>query len=202
MRFASDGTLLGAIPAEVATNITQPFRTAVTKYFEWESKKYLVEWNFVWADHNRLIDVTADDLSTLTADNWSETGIYLGQAPNPERYGDVDYFIADDGSLNIVTLVTNNGIRLDRYAGTGTAIAKVTKDQLSIYPNPASNRLFVSSKAGASKVEIISVAGAVVKTVSNVSAEAINVSDLKTGIYFVKVTSNDGTVGVSKFMKK
>ena len=173
------------------------------KYFEWEGKKYLLEYAWSWAGKPRLIDVSAEDLSTLTVgDHVTLAGDYLGQEAVPLVWGDVDYFIGEDGSLNLITLDAGNGIMLKRIPASPVSVGEIAKDQLSIYPNPTSNMLYVSHPAGVSKVEIINVTGALVKSLNNVSAEGINVSGLNTGVYFVQVTTNDKTVVVSKFMKK
>ena len=81
-------------------------------------------------------------------------------------------------------------------------LKETKKNQLRIYINPANNMLYVSHPAGVSKVDIISVTGAAVKSASKVSEEGINISDLNKGVYFVKVTTKEKTVAVSKFIKQ
>lgn len=201
-RMAADGTSLGVIPDEVATgNASGLERTYVSKYFEWDNKKYLYVYSWHWADHCRLIDVSAEDISTLTVDDWQEVGTYLGQQADELKWGDVDYFIGEDGVLNLVTLVSSNGIRLDRLQPTGTSAKELTQNQLRIYPNPTKDFLNITHSEGVSKVEIISLAGVVVKSVNNLSQERVDVSMLNSGVYFVKVATRNNTVSVSKFIK-
>jgi len=205
-RLAADGTFLGAIPDEVAVSPTgysdaAKERTLVTKYFEWGEKKYLYVYSWHWADHCRLIDVSGEDPSALTLENQQEIGDYLGQIDHPFRWGDVDYFIAEDGSLNLVTLVSSNGIRLDRIEATGTLAKELKKNELRIYPNPTKKFLNIKHSGGVSKVEIINMAGIVVKTFTNLDQERVDVSMLNSGVYFVKVASKEKTISVSKFMK-
>ncbi len=70
--------------------------------------------------------------------------------------------------------------------------------QFAVYPNPAKNSLTISNTANASidKVNITDVNGRIVKDieVANVTETQINVSDLTTGIYFVKMTTDQGVV--------
>ena len=50
-------------------------------------------------------------------------------------------------------------------------------------------------------MEIINMAGIVVKTITNLDQERVDVSMLNSGVYFVKVASKEKTISVSKFMK-
>ncbi len=63
-------------------------------------------------------------------------------------------------------------------------------NNISIYPNPVNNLITVNSQEPIHKVEIIDINGKLIKTISNNSKKTtIDVSDLKTGIYFVKADS-------------
>jgi len=72
---------------------------------------------------------------------------------------------------------------------------------VKLYPNPAENNLYISGKSTLSKVEVYTVLGAQVKEYSNV-LQSINVSDLKTGIYIIRLTDTNGKTVTSKFIKK
>lgn len=72
---------------------------------------------------------------------------------------------------------------------------------LRLYPNPAVNDLYISGKTTQSKVEIYNVVGKQVKVYGNI-LQSIDVSDLNTGVYFVKLTDVTGKTVTSKFIKK
>lgn len=75
------------------------------------------------------------------------------------------------------------------------------KNNFSIYPNPANNVVTVSKNntAEISSINITDINGRIVKEVVN-GLTTINVSDLNTGVYFLKVISNEG-VGTTKLIK-
>ena len=200
--YDSEGNIIGQIPADVATitgSGTTP-RIAV-KYLEYAGKKFLLEWNWVWADHTRLIDISGD-LMALTSDNAEEIGSYLGQAPNPLHWGDVDYFIEND-TLNIITLATNNGIKLDKYYLTPTAAEVITNHKdISVYPNPAKNQITVAHPDGCERVEFFNLLGASVKVVVDVTNSPIDISDLNNGVYLLRITPNSGSTQVKKIIKQ
>jgi hypothetical protein len=74
-------------------------------------------------------------------------------------------------------------------------------NSVKLYPNPAENDLYISGKPNLSKVAVYTVLGTQVKEYSNV-LQSINVSDLKTGIYIIRLTDTNGKTVTSKFMKK
>ncbi len=72
--------------------------------------------------------------------------------------------------------------------------------ELSIYPNPASDAIYITEAADV--VEVVNFAGATVLVAADVEANSsIDISSLSTGVYFVKATI-DGQIAVSKLIKK
>jgi hypothetical protein len=89
-------------------------------------------------------------------------------------------------------------------SGLGVA-AVVAKEGLLIYPNPAEKELKIKDfKLAIKSVEVIDMIGNIMLNVefpiSNVERK-INVSSLISGIYFIKVTTDMGSV-VKKFIKE
>lgn len=75
---------------------------------------------------------------------------------------------------------------------------------INLFPNPTSDVLNIDNKTNEiiSNVSIYSISGALIKEVKSInSIESISVSDLQTGIYFVKLSVND-EVKNYKFIKK
>jgi len=85
--------------------------------------------------------------------------------------------------------------------GTNVSVSTNRADAVKIYPNPAVNNLYISSKSEVRKVVIYNVVGKQVKEYSNV-LQSVNVSDLKSGVYMIKTTDANGKSVTSKFMKR
>ena len=84
----------------------------------------------------------------------------------------------------------------------------VTQNELntliSLYPNPASNVFYINNKSNQtiSNISIYSINGMLVKEIKNASeANVIYVSDLQTGIYFVKLRVGESLINY-KLIKK
>ncbi|SCY91291.1 T9SS-dependent choice-of-anchor J family protein [Flavobacterium caeni] len=111
------------------------------------------------------------------------------------------YFVTDGGTTgansNIIGVDT---FSIDRPLNTEGFFAA----NFAVSPNPASNVLNVNAKTGASlkKIELTDMNGRIVKSLDmgNVSQTQINVSDLQSGIYLLKISSDSG-VGTSKIVK-
>ena len=86
------------------------------------------------------------------------------------------------------------------YPTLGLADNVETK-KLTLYPNPVSDQLYISSEdQKVENVTIYNLSGNVVRNISN-EVESIDVSNLGTGNYLVKVTTDQGSV-TKKIVKK
>lgn len=75
------------------------------------------------------------------------------------------------------------------------------KDNLEIYPNPISNILNISTKTNLTieAIQITDMNGRIIKETRQ-STNTINTSELNTGVYFLRITTNQGA-GTTKIIK-
>lgn len=78
------------------------------------------------------------------------------------------------------------------YSGTLGIDQKFITSSLTLYPNPVSNQLFITAE-NIQRIEIYNMLGSLVKTATK-DTESIDVSNLTTGNYLVKITTDLGTV--------
>ena len=73
-------------------------------------------------------------------------------------------------------------------------VNELTNGQIMVYPNPASELVNVKSDYTITGIDVINFVGQTVWTVSNVDAKTakINVTSLRSGVYFVKVSTDQG----------
>ncbi|WP_194765969.1 T9SS type A sorting domain-containing protein [Tamlana sp. I1] len=64
--------------------------------------------------------------------------------------------------------------------------------QLKVYPNPVSDIVYINSVSKVEKVEIYSIQGALVLKTANTNIKEVNMSQLKTGTYLIKIYTNSG----------
>ncbi len=80
-------------------------------------------------------------------------------------------------------------------------VENFNRDRISIHPNPVSKTLYLKNLNSESyTVKIYSVQGQLLRFI-NFSSEELNVTNLKTGIYFIEITSSKGSKQVERFIK-
>ena len=91
----------------------------------------------------------------------------------------------------------------DMYFGVYNDVNNLnpSNNSVSVYPNPADNNLYIKSNTTLSKASVYNVAGTQVKEYGNV-LQSVNVSDLKTGVYIIRLTDKNGNTVTSRFIKK
>ncbi|RCW92518.1 T9SS type A sorting domain-containing protein [Winogradskyella arenosi] len=72
--------------------------------------------------------------------------------------------------------------------------------KLKLYPNPASDRLFISTRAQIERLAIFNINGQLVKETNSV-VNGVDVSQLPSGLYMVQLQTNTNTA-TQKFLKK
>lgn len=83
------------------------------------------------------------------------------------------------------------------------AVGDVSNSVASIYPNPTNDYLIVKGvQAEALQVEIYTLSGSKLKSVSAVANQQINMKDIPSNMYLLKVTNSDGISKYAKFMKQ
>lgn len=103
----------------------------------------------------------------------------------------------DVSNVNNRAVLNANSIKVTDLT---VGISENNETGTAIYPNPATDVLNVISENGTNKVEIFNVQGQLVKAV-NGNVNTISISDMTNGVYFVKVTTDNGTA-THKLIKK
>ncbi|MCF6349824.1 MAG: T9SS type A sorting domain-containing protein [Flavobacteriaceae bacterium] len=142
-----------------------------------------------WFDVVHVFDVDAD--TVILTINGVE--VYNGSAFLSGQLGGLDFF----------SFEASNRYYMDDFIYT-SAVASVQDLEalgFSAYPNPVKDNLFLNANENIINVSIYNVIGQEVKSLQPNSLEAtIDMSDLNSGAYFVKVNIGS-TVGTIKVMK-
>ncbi|MFM2225559.1 MAG: hypothetical protein RJA07_1761 [Bacteroidota bacterium] len=132
---------------------------------------------------------------------------YKLSATTPFSINDTGYFIAGYSSLiQGGYLKTNFEYTLDTLGYTG--ITKISNQQvmgLSIYPNPTASVLHI--KTDDFKIKSVSISNIIGEELFNLhivtptTLQIIDVSGFSAGVYFIKVTDENGNMMNGKFVK-
>jgi uncharacterized repeat protein (TIGR01451 family) len=126
-------------------------------------------------------------------------------ASNPGGHGNVLFKIKTKSNLVTGDMVSNiANIFFDYNAPIITNEAKTTfatlsnpafeiDNSVSVYPNPTKNNINISAKNNLKSVQLFDIQGRVLQTVlENKNATTIDVSNNANGVYFLKITTEDG----------
>ena len=97
-----------------------------------------------------------------------------------------------------------NGNRISEIITGGTGIMQINDNgEVSLYPNPVKNDLYIKTPSEKSVINIYSLQGSLIKSLpAYQSNEQIDVSTLMSGVYLVKISGPDGKVYTGKFVKE
>jgi len=144
----------------------------------------LMGYNLYRSEDNKI---TWDKLNnTLIADT-----IYTDHVPDYQEYC---YYVTSVfptyGSMTCES-DSSNVVCADVVTGTDP----LNRGGISIYPNPATDNLFVKSDFTINSIELLNYTGQAVYNHPNISEKTVqvNVANLTAGIYFVKITTVAGT---------
>jgi glycosidase len=82
-------------------------------------------------------------------------------------------------------------------------LGSVKKDQLTVYPNPVENELYLSNLDSYAQIAVFNLSGQQVFASSQLSGlQTISVATLEKGIYILTATTVDGLMSTGKFIKE
>ncbi len=158
------------------------------------------------ADINALLassDLTSILLYHVLGSEVLEADLANGMVPTLNGQSvtvDISGPTINTSNITATDLLADNGVVHVLDAVLVPSLAGIEESQieiLSVYPNPASNVLNINNLKG--NYEVVSIYGEVVKS-GTLSNNTIDVSELSTGNYFIKLTNNT-TVYQAKFIK-
>ncbi len=152
------------------------------------------------------------------------TGTFMLQSNNfsgingGERAAPTAAQLLGNDSVEILCGAYRGGVQLYTNGGTGipNGVQQLTmnKEQLTIYPNPANESIVVSLKSLVNTIEVFDVLGQLMvrQAYHDITATApspleragvrLDISNLASGIYFLKATDDKGMVSNAKFVKE
>ena len=183
----------------ISPKLTLPTADAQMTFFV---KSYIGEYGL--EKYNVLVSETDDNLESFEMigttreapyDAWEEVTVDLSEYAGKEVYLAIQCVSEDAFIFMLDDIIVSKPV---------SSVAENAVAMLSLYPNPATEMIVISSGGSAiEKVDIYNAAGALVYSspASDSSNFRYNVSSLEAGIYFAKVETSDGAK-VMRFIVK
>jgi hypothetical protein len=206
--FKGDNVTLTAIPIKNGyefvnwTEDGEEVSTDAQYSFVIESDRDLVA-NFVLLDYYVSVAVSSAEAGEVTGDgnyNHGDTVALVATANTGYKFvnwTEDGVVVSEDAQYSFVILK-------DRELTANFVETEGVEELVSlfnIYPNPVSDKLYIETQTQTLTVEIYDVYGRQQSMVNGQQSTVIDVSDLNSGVYFVKVVTSEGEV-VKRFVKK
>lgn len=144
---------------------------------------------------------------SITLSGFSETnevGIVFNNGASTGTLQTIDFSASKSTSCWILSHTPTTGVK---YDGTESAdcfqssTQTIQADDLMIYPNPVTDKLYINSSEKIENVSVFSLTGGKIENSAFIN-DFINVSTLQSGIYFLKVLDVSGKSVIQKFIKE
>ncbi|OJY81724.1 MAG: hypothetical protein BGP14_02825 [Sphingobacteriales bacterium 44-15] len=165
--------------------------------------KAKLQWKTSFEQNNShfLVEHSTDGIRFSTIGQVSATG----NSTTIQTYNYTDNTPAAGANYYRVTQIDFDG----KQRSTPIVLVKIKCDAspvVKIYPNPASNTLYIQSSKTVMQVNVLNSGGQpVLKYAPSTHGSGIfdmNIQQLPAGIYMLQIINKDGTIDVSKLMKK
>jgi hypothetical protein len=135
--------------------------------------------------------------ATITLNGWSNSSgdyRFLNLTPRSYAYSvSKEYFITTEGTIEIMDQDVIKDVNLTSEP-TSVALLEEGLNILSLYPNPATEKVFVESSHLVNRVALVDTSGRVLLNEQPGNKEfTLSLSGLKTGMYFVIIYSEQET---------
>jgi|SRR5690554_223464 len=196
-------TSSSAFPASYPAGLTQIATTTATlNSSQDESLVDIPLSSTVSVNSGDIVVVEVKNINTSAAQGGNGSLHFMGRVATESESG---YILAAGCQFPTPTIFTTLNpdakIVIDLVEGVPGSSQDFFKENFSMYPNPVTDVLNITSINGlnVNEIKVMDVTGKVVKVQNN--ASSVNVADLTAGTYLIDITTNEGKA-TSKFIKK
>ena len=153
--------------------------------------------NFSFIEYEVLASVDPQEGGTIFKSNGNHYGDTVTLTVTPaenyvfQNWTEDGVIVSEEESFSIILTTSHYFIAHLTYISN---VGENAEQTMSIYPNPANDKLFIESNGNISNVEIYNLTGAaVLKQECNSDKVEMNVKALQSGVYFIKITTGNST---------
>jgi hypothetical protein len=184
-------------------------RVKVNTYENWNGANWVEEEKTEYtidSNGNREKEVNTYDGDTYEENYMYDKSLLMSSFAHPfkEKTG-LDYIVEDNPYHNkLLSMTSNNNYRTTyNYISSivlGVEDFNILDSGIKLYPNPTAGNITIANlKANIKSIDIYNTLGSRVFSTQNTN---FNIDFLKSGVYFLNMTINDGVVYTRKIVKK
>jgi hypothetical protein len=135
----------------------------------------------------------ADDPTTIATDGMLEGETLLVKIFRDNETIDVQPAYSRSMPDYSGTYVINGLTMIDSFKAGATSIGDVTTTTFAVYPNPTTGIITIDGITSTTKVMVTNTQGQIISNISIEAAHQLDLSSQPSGLYFVKLVSDQGT---------
>ncbi len=144
---------------------------------------------------NYVLTVFGNDSTTLTQDGFMQEEVIELMVYRPSTDQQYPLYVVYNQSMPDQNSFRDGGLSGLASVEIITSIDENTLKQVQVYPNPASDRVFITGLGNRPvNVEITDIKGQVVMKTNDYNSESISVENLHEGIYMIRISNEDQQV--------
>lgn len=186
---------------KVSVETYQEWNTATNAWDENEKIEYVVD-----ANGNKTKETATYDGNTQIKDFSYDSGELMSSFMHPfkDKTG-LQYITQDFPYHNKILEIVEDGIYKTTYNYSSPIVlsvkeVKIVENKISVYPNPTVGEVNIKSlRNEINNVNVYNITGSKVYTTKD---NNFSIGFLKTGVYFMHVTTNDGVKTIKQIIKK
>lgn len=162
--------------------------------------EFKIEWNNAQSRWEFLADSGNGDFVNPYLIYYNSTGNSAASNPPNNTFGTwVENVAVTEGACGGNLTAANSTMTGDVH-NSSLAVDGAARAKIQLFPNPVTDFITISGVESAKSVEIFNVSGQLVRTEK--FGEKLNVSNLKPGVYVLRIISDQTKMGELKFIKK
>ncbi|EDP95390.1 T9SS type A sorting domain-containing protein [Kordia algicida OT-1] len=206
-----DGNIINVAPTQGINSAGIVFAEPSSNYYEFQATAGDI--NYAFNSGNSLTfgtgNFTADFVSVtlgncLSACTLESQYLYTIMSGSNSSSRVFDYEIIDQGNGEKLLIIDTPEGNRAVHGNFVLSVEKFQKKNIVMYPNPVKKKLYFDFKGfSPEKINILSLVGSsIFEAKVSHQQNAIDLSFLSPGIYFMKTTYKDGDTTVSRFLKE
>ncbi|MCF8360633.1 MAG: T9SS type A sorting domain-containing protein, partial [Prolixibacteraceae bacterium] len=168
------------IGIETDTTVTEgsAFNLEIAGYIPGENDQY------IWYKNQTIMEDEVDEVLLFEAIEHSESGSYYCEITN-----------------SLIPNLTLHMYQTSVHVTTPMGIENNKNVQYNVYPNPASDKVYVETGLEPSMLRILNQTGNVLRVVENFTDSSLDVSFLNHGIYYIHITNENESIALKLLIK-
>jgi hypothetical protein len=186
-----------SIPSEVLLNSPEPFMEGdiIGGFVGFNPELYCGTAEITDLNQNYTLVLFGNDSTTSEQDGMNDGELFFLTVYRPSWDQTLPLIVEWDESFPNNELYAHEGMSRISYVSIWTGVEENAASRISVYPNPAKDQITIQGIENMDcTIEVVDIKGQQILSIGKYNVDAIDVSMLEQGIYFIRISNEDFNV--------